>query len=455
MGDWQKKELIDLLAQRNEQIELNPEVEYSLVTISKNGQVSLRERKKGAAISAPKGYVIREGDFIYSRLSVHTGAFGIVPKSLDGAIVTNEMPAFEIDKQKVLPGILTYVIGLPQFQWQLKQLTKGMGRVRINENMMLSLSVLVPPIHDQEILLSKLNCIKNHQAKLKIELSYQQTLLNDLRKQILQEAIDGKLSAGWRAVNPRVESSADLLKRIAAEKTQLIKEKIINPHKVLQPVREDEKPFAVPEGWTWCRLGDVMELLTDYHANGSYETLKQHVQLLNSSGYAIMLRTTNFHKRSRSSYKYISKDAYEFLEKSKVVPGDVIMNKIADPGTTFYVDDRGQPMSLAMNLFLLRFSKKNMASKFAYYYLYSSYQYVVSFASGTATATITKDAVRLLRFPLPPLAEQQYIVTKVEQLLNFCDQLEEKISGNLTRAEQLMQAVLNEAFIHKHANING
>jgi type I restriction enzyme, S subunit len=137
-----------------------------------------------------------------------------------------------------------------------------------------------------------------------------------------------------------------------------------------------------------------------------------------------------------------------FSKKSKVYPGDVIMNKIADPGATFYVEDRGQPMSLAMNLFLIRFNKKYMNSKFAYYYFLAIYSHIVSFSSGTATSTITKDAVRNLRFPLPPAIEQKAIVAKVGNLFAVCDQLEVQISQNQTHAEQLMQAVLKEAFSH-------
>ncbi len=446
MGNWQKKKLSDFLIQRKEQVELDPDVEYSLVTISNKGQVTLREKKKGALINAQKGYLVKPGDFIYSRLSVHTGAFGIVPDELDGALVTNEMPTFTIDEQQIHPKILIDVIGLPQFQWQLKQLTKGMGRVRIKENMMLALSVLTPRLSEQKYLTERLDVAKDYQGKLKSEITYQRSLLKKLRQQILQEAIEGKLTADWRAENPDVEHASELLKRIAAEKAQLVKDKKIKPQKPLPPISEEEKPFILPEGWAWCRLGDIIEELTDYHANGSYQILKQHVELRDKPNFAIMLRTTNFHKSSKFLYKYITKEAYEFLEKSKVYSGDVIMNKIADPGATFYVDDRGQPMSLAMNLFLIRFCKKMMNSKFSYYYLFASYGYIVSFSSGTATPTITKDAVRNLRFPLPAFKEQEAIVTKVEKLLALCDQLEEQISRNQTHAEQLMHAVLKEAF---------
>lgn len=446
MRELHEIKLSSFLTQKKRQITIDSNVEYSLVTISNKGEVKLREKKKGGTISAQKAYITKAGDFIYSRLSVHTGAFGIVPAELDGALITNEMPCFMIDEAQIYPSILIKMIGLPDFLWQLKQLTKGMGRVRIKESMLLSLPLMLPDIDDQRELVEYFKSIETEDSELKTELTHQQTLLKKLRQQILQEAIEGKLTADWRDNDSDVEPASVLLARIQVGKAQLIKDKIIKKQKPLPPITEEEKPFELPKGWAWCRLGEVLEFLTDYHANGAYEKLKENVQLLDSPNFAIMLRTTNFHYKSKHKYKYITESAYNFLTKSKVYPEDVIMNKIADPGAVFFVDDRKQPMSLAMNLFLLRFNKESISSKFAFLYLKSSYNYVVSFAGGTATPTITKDAVNKLRFPLPPLPEQKAIVSKVEKLLTLCDQLESQITNNQTHAKQLMQAVLKEAF---------
>ncbi len=120
------------------------------------------------------------------------------------------------------------------------------------------------------------------------------------------------------------------------------------------------------------------------------------------------------------------------------------MNKIADPGATFYVDDRGKPMSLAMNLFLLKFNSKHMLSKFVYFYLTGNYDYIVSFSSGTATPTITKDAVKSLRFPLPPLAEQHRIVAKIDQLMALCDNLEKQIDAANSKQTNLLNPVVTK-----------
>jgi type I restriction enzyme S subunit len=224
-----------------------------------------------------------------------------------------------------------------------------------------------------------------------------------------------------------------LLKKIESKKLALIKEGKLKKQKQLTEITDDENLYQLPSNWDWCRLGNVLEIISDYHSNGSYEVLKANVELLDTKDYAIILRTTNFSEKNYYAYKYITESAYNFLSKSKLFPGDIIVNKIGDPGAAYYVDDRGQPMSLAMNLFQLRVL--DMDSKFLYLYLKSHYDYVRSFAAGTSTQTITKDAINNLLFPLCSVSEQQRIVAKVDQFMTLCDQLK----AGITSANQLQQ----------------
>ena len=286
---------------------------------------------------------------------------------------------------------------------------------------------------------------QDSKVKLNVELTHQLDLIKQLRQAFLREAMQGKL------LNPVTSSAVEkqatgheLLAKIKAEKAQLIAEKKLKKEKELAPIAPDEIPFEIPEHWAWCRLGDSLELLTDYHANGGYENLKANVELLENENFAIMLRTTNFNPNKYFDYKYITKEAYHFLEKSKVFPGDLIMNKIGDPGVVFFVDERGKPMSLAMNLFLLRFSK-NVSNFYMYSYLDMQKNHIKSFAKGSTSMTITKDAVKELLVPIPPLHEQEQIVAKLEELMAFCDGLELSIKESQGYNEMLLQQVLREA----------
>src|SRR5690606_10940311 len=88
----------------------------------------------------------------------------------------------------------------------------------------------------------------------------QKRLITALKQAVLQEAIQGKLTEEWRKQNPDVEPTSELLKRIKAEKAQLIKDKKIRKEKPLPPITEDEIPFELPDGWVWCRFVDIAEI---------------------------------------------------------------------------------------------------------------------------------------------------------------------------------------------------
>ncbi|WP_437342473.1 restriction endonuclease subunit S [Helicobacter pylori] len=174
------------------------------------------------------------------------------------------------------------------------------------------------------------------------------------------------------------------------------------------------------------RLGDILELLTDYHANGSYELLKNNVTLLKHVDFAIMIRTTNFENNDfKNDLIYINKKAYEFLSKSKVFAGDILVNKIANAGTAYFMPKLNQPVSLGMNLFLLRI-KPNYNNFFIFKQIANYERVLKTFANGSATKTITKNVIKNLLIPLPPLNEQiaiANILSDVDHYLYSLDAL--------------------------------
>src|SRR5436190_1475210 len=96
---------------------------------------------------------------------------------------------------------------------------------------------------------------------------------------------------------------------------------VLYKHKVIAPQLRF-KGFT--DDWKKISLGDCIKLLTDYHANGSYEKLKENVELLEEENYAVMIRTTNFEKKDYSNnLNFISEHAYNYLKKSKVFADDI------------------------------------------------------------------------------------------------------------------------------------
>ena len=196
-------------------------------------------------------------------------------------------------------------------------------------------------------------------------------------------------------------------------------------------------------------LGQIIHVLTDYHANGSYKLLKANVTLLDEPDYAIMVRSTNFEKNDFSNdVKYISKHSYDFLKKSQLFGNEVLMGKIGNAGRVYFVNKLNKPMSLAMNMFALRFNE-SIESKYVYYYLLSpsAIRDINKHVKGVGTPTIDKKSVRAIKIRYPESKQHQLeIIEKIESHLSICDSIEKTVDGALSQAEAMRQSILKKAF---------
>jgi type I restriction enzyme S subunit len=195
--------------------------------------------------------------------------------------------------------------------------------------------------------------------------------------------------------------------------------------------------------WTEITLGDYIEVLTDYHANGAYEKLKANVTLKSDKDFSVMIRTLNFERGDfEKALIYINEKEYNFLSKSKVYPGDILMNKIADAGSVYFMPDLNSRVSLAMNLFLIRL-KPSLNQKFMYYMMKFYEPYIKLYANGAATLTITKDSVRKLKFNVPTKKVQDKIVA----LVSSYDDLIENNLKRIKLLEEMAKITYEEWFV--------
>ncbi|NTV35375.1 MAG: type I site-specific deoxyribonuclease [Anaerolineaceae bacterium] len=297
---------------------------------------------------------------------------------------------------------------------------------------------------EQLAILHRFLKIENEDAELKDELTHQQSLLKKLRQQILQEAIEGRLTAAWRAQNPDVEPARELLKRIAAEKAQLVKEKKIKEQKPLPPISDKEKPFELPQRWEWCRLED-----SGLFERGKSKHRPRNDLRLFEGGHFPFVQTGDVARSKRNGYKvntFSQKYNDIGLAQSRVWPKGTLCITIAAniAETGFLGLDACFPDSVVGFT-----SIADLTDPFyVKYFIDATKDEIEKFAPATAQKNINLGIINMLSFPLPPLDEQQAIVAKVEQLFVLCDQLENQISHNQNHAEQLMQAVLKEAFNH-------
>ncbi|HAS6047502.1 TPA: restriction endonuclease subunit S [Vibrio vulnificus] len=204
-------------------------------------------------------------------------------------------------------------------------------------------------------------------------------------------------------------------------------------------------PVTNPKGWEVKPFGDVIETLTDYHANGSYKTLNANVTLLDEPNYAYMVRTTDLEKKNYvDGVKYIDQHAYEHLSKSKVFGGEIIVNKIGSAGSLYLMPTLNRPVSLAMNQFLVR-CKSGHLNEFYYYQLSTEagHREIQKRVQGAVTKTITKDALREISVISPSLHEQKEFLKIVNA---YKANLEEKLTTSLNMSVLSFESLSQKAF---------
>src|SRR5690554_196352 len=282
--------------------------------------------------------------------------------------------------------------------------------------------------------------------ELLFELDNQKQLLSQFKQSILQEAIQGKLTEEWRikrqAQEKPMDDASELLKRIKAEKAQLIKDKKIKKEKALPPIEEEEIPFELPEGWVWCRMQDA-----GLFERGKSKHRPRNDERLFKKGTIPFVQTGEVARSKNNNYLIDSCSTYynEFgLSQSRLwKKGTMCITIAANIAQTGFLDiDACFPDSVVGFTSL---SDENI-SKYIRYFIDLTKTDIEKFAPATAQKNINLGIINLLKLPLPPELEIIEIVKKVEALMVHCEQLELEIKKSEANAQMLMQAVLKEAF---------
>ncbi len=202
--------------------------------------------------------------------------------------------------------------------------------------------------------------------------------------------------------------------------------------------------FKNEKKWKFFEFENYVTLLTDYHANGSYEVLRDNVKLFLEPNHAIMVRTTDLENNNYTNdVNYIDEHAYNFLSKSKVFGGEIIINKIGSAGKIYLMPKLNRPVSLGMNAFLLRF-KDGVNVNFIYYLLTSAYGKAIiqKKVKGAVTKTIRKDAVRSLLVPeISPDLQNKFSV-----IFEKTESIKQKMLIQSEELETGFQALMQKAF---------
>ena len=234
----------------------------------------------------------------------------------------------------------------------------------------------------------------------------------DLKKSILQEAIQGKLVSQ----DPNDEPASELLKRIAAERAKLATKGRGRTPAAPSPITDDEKPFKSPDGWSWCRLGDI-------GVWGSGATPSKSNPAYFKGGTIPWLLTGDL---TDGHVGHIPNRITELaLEETSLRLNPVGSVLIAMYGATIgKLGILDIPATTNQACCACRVYD-SISNEFLFWYLLSKRDELRKLAEGGAQPNISKEKIVNMPIPLPPLAEQKRIVARVEELLAVVGTMED------------------------------
>lgn len=319
----------------------------------------------------------------------------------------------------------------------VKQTATGTSKISINRSNFGNFEIPFFDKEHQATVRKKLGVIHPIQQDFSAELKTQSNLITKLRSSILSDAVSGRLVTQ----DPNDESASVLLEWIKAEKERLIKEGKLKCNKPLRAILDDEVPYELPKGWSWVTLLDLFMVLGGATPNKATPKYWEG--------------TTPWVSPKDMKVSYIA-DAQDHVSESAFIETRLPLI----PKNSLLVVVRGMillhsfPIALtsvpvAINQDMKAFVPfiKDILPYFMLA-LKGHKNELLNLVAHSTHGTCKLESYKLFsfKFGLPPLAEQERIVAKVEKLMATCDALEAEVAKSRMETDRLMQTILKEAF---------
>lgn len=430
--NWKKTRIGDFLNRSKIPVDVIDSKEYKRVTIKiKHNGVSQRDTTRGKKIGTKKQFLLKSGQFIMSKIDARYGAFGIAPDEVDNAIITGNFWAYDVDVSKVNIDWFNQFTNSPDFYELCERASSGIThRKYLDESFFLNHLIDLPSIDEQHRDIKRIQGQKKEFSVLSSELTHQLSLVKQLREAFLREAMQGKLVPQ----DPSDEPASELLKKIKAEKATLVKQGKIRKEKELPPIKPEEVPFEIPKSWVWCRFADLVDIKSNLVSPFKFPNLP-HIapdNIEKSTGRLLAYQTVFQDKVQSGNHHFY--------------PGQLIYSKVRPKlNKVVKVDFEGL---CSADMYPLQ---SKIDRDFLLYCMLSEFflKEVDRFDNRVKMPKINQNQLSQIRMPLPPKPEQRRIVSRLEQLMRYCDELEQSINESQKQNEQLLQQVLREALTPK------
>ena len=449
MSEWKKVKIGDFLTEREGRYKPNDKEISKYQRLDKidfSGHIHISDKPTKTDM-----IIVFPGDLIISGINVAKGAISVY-QGKEPVCATIHYSSYTFDDKKVDLDYFKYFVKSPAFIFALQQQVKGGIKTEIKPKHLLPLEISLPDLSTQKEIVKVLSKKIEKVELIKSEIESQKAYAKQLRQNILQEAIEGKLTEEWRKENPVVKGNPDfdaeaLFEKIQVEKCHTDSElpletslRIRNSKKkVFEPIAENEQPFEIPEGWKWVRLGEICKKITDGSHNPPPNAGK---------GYPV-ISAMNI-KKGEISFDTIARytDEIGFQKENKrtqITRGDLIMGIIGASIGNIAIYNHDEKVIAQRSIAIIDTYLSNffirivLSSKFIQNDLQTK-------AFGSAQGGVYLGKISNLIFPLPSLAEQKEIISRVEKLLANVTELEKQITEREEMTKQMLQSIMKDAF---------
>lgn len=390
--NWPKVKLGDVLRRSEETVNLRPDVEYREITVKLWGKgVVLRGIATGAEIAASRRMVARSGQFILSRIDARNGALGIVPHDLDGAVLSNDFPVFNVIHDRMFPSYLGWMCKTSEFVEQCRLASEGTtNRVRLQEEKFLAREVPLPTLEVQRRIVARIE----------------------------------ELTA-------KIEEARELRRQTVEETPSILRATLFRLSQTLSPNGT---------------LKDVLAALPRNGWSARCDNAEHGTSVLS------LAAVTGFRYRAtevKRTSLYAHREGHFWLR-----PGDLLITRSNTPelvGHAAIYDGRPTPCIYPDLMMRLELKKSACDPRFVWYWLQSpsARDFISKNAKGTSPTMkkISQGTVMAIPFPSSlSLSQQCGIVEHLDDLEKKTDELKAMQAKTSAELDALMPSILDKAF---------
>lgn len=443
MSEWKKVKIGDFLTEREGRYKPDDSKISKYKRLDKidfSGTIHISDKPTKTDM-----IIVHPGDLVISGINVAKGAVAVYQGN-EPVCATIHYSSYTFDSSKVDLDYFKYFVKSPAFIAALQKQVKGGIKTEIKPKHLLPLEISIPDLQTQQEIVKKISLQLQKTEQLSVEIESQKNYIKQLHQNILQDTIEGKLTADWRKQNPIQKGNPDydaeaLFEQIQKEHNKSIKNKSRSSN-TIQDKLDDDFDLNIPQSWLFIRLSELGIL-----ERGKSKHRPRNDPNLFSDGKYPFVQTGDVSQSKYFGYEIqpASKFYNDFgLAQSKMWCAGTLCITIAAniAETGFLTYDACFPDSVVgFTPFI-----EGDFSIFVRYYIDSIKLILEKYAPATAQKNINLGILETLKIPLPPLAEQKEIVNQVEKHLQTVSQLENQITEREELTIQLMQSILKDVF---------